>query len=545
MAAADSNDTPAILKKDESCPEDRYRYIPSLDGRIYSMSKDGELEELKHSARDLVDAGGPLKPHLKHLSDSFLVGEKHTKLFAVELATGNIETIDDFDKSKTTETSSSKVYIGRSEYKSRAIRADNGSLAWSLKVGEYFIHSHHSQCPNIGSYVNEPDEKYPTFESESSRRIVARDRDTGEVLWTWDLPSVIVSMYGLTRTGSIFHQASVAGPSKRVLSPPKAASQAMTMHSRVTDVIIQNFGDQLYILPSAVDTEEYNDLLPRRPLHVSTAGLFVTWRFVGLVACLVFAFAGIIAILCYRRGKRRIVADSDIPFEIGRRVRDAYLTLRGRKPTKIIESPGAKYVSNSAVLFKSGSGVGSDRCRSESYPTFQRSVSLGAFTDHREAPLKRERFRSDLRSFESDTRTSPTGVEEVEEDTPQGQFWASKSSGIADSEEDSWGDLPVHSEGSSVSSCAPSPMVLPYVSAFRFSKEFEEVNVLGKGGFGKVFSARNLLDGRKYAIKRIGLCTTSQKVTLQKVLREVKVLALLDHPNIVRYYQVGLLEVVG
>ncbi|OWZ13754.1 PEK protein kinase [Phytophthora megakarya] len=87
-------------------------------------------------------------------------------------------------------------------------------------------------------------------------------------------------------------------------------------------------------------------------------------------------------------------------------------------------------------------------------------------------------------------------------------------------------------------------VLFPFVCQSRFVNEFEELSAIGKGGFGQVMLAENRLDGRKYAIKRVGLSLKNQtSKTLQKFLREVKILALLDHPNIVRYYQAWLEKV--
>uniref|UniRef100_K3WXV5 non-specific serine/threonine protein kinase n=1 Tax=Globisporangium ultimum (strain ATCC 200006 / CBS 805.95 / DAOM BR144) TaxID=431595 RepID=K3WXV5_GLOUD len=87
-------------------------------------------------------------------------------------------------------------------------------------------------------------------------------------------------------------------------------------------------------------------------------------------------------------------------------------------------------------------------------------------------------------------------------------------------------------------------VLFPFVCQSRFANEFEEISAIGKGGFGQVILAENRLDGRKYAIKRVGLHLKNQtSKVLQKFLREVKILALLDHPNIVRYYQAWLEKV--
>lgn len=70
---------------------------------------------------------------------------------------------------------------------------------------------------------------------------------------------------------------------------------------------------------------------------------------------------------------------------------------------------------------------------------------------------------------------------------------------------------------------------------FRYCTDFEQVACLGKGGFGVVYQARNRLDVCDYAIKRITLHNSQR--SREKVGREVKALAKLEHPGIVRYYQ--------
>uniref|UniRef100_F7DNB6 Eukaryotic translation initiation factor 2-alpha kinase 1 n=1 Tax=Xenopus tropicalis TaxID=8364 RepID=F7DNB6_XENTR len=69
----------------------------------------------------------------------------------------------------------------------------------------------------------------------------------------------------------------------------------------------------------------------------------------------------------------------------------------------------------------------------------------------------------------------------------------------------------------------------------RYLNEFDEIAQLGKGGYGKVYKVRNKLDGQFYAIKKILIKKVSRR-DCRKVLREVKVLAGLQHPNIVGYH---------
>ena len=68
----------------------------------------------------------------------------------------------------------------------------------------------------------------------------------------------------------------------------------------------------------------------------------------------------------------------------------------------------------------------------------------------------------------------------------------------------------------------------------RYQQDFEELQLLGRGGFGSVYLTVNKLDKVQYAVKKINILLS--KVNLvYKILREVTVLAKLNHPNIVSY----------
>ncbi|CAB3370825.1 Hypothetical predicted protein [Cloeon dipterum] len=66
----------------------------------------------------------------------------------------------------------------------------------------------------------------------------------------------------------------------------------------------------------------------------------------------------------------------------------------------------------------------------------------------------------------------------------------------------------------------------------RLLKEFTDFEFLGSGGFAKVFAVKNELDGQKYAVKK----SVFKNHNVAKMLQEVKVLAKLNNPNIVKYY---------
>ncbi|KGG50091.1 hypothetical protein DI09_8p300 [Mitosporidium daphniae] len=78
-----------------------------------------------------------------------------------------------------------------------------------------------------------------------------------------------------------------------------------------------------------------------------------------------------------------------------------------------------------------------------------------------------------------------------------------------------------------------------YPSHSRYYSDFEELEFLGKGGFGEVVKVRNKLDNRFYAIKRIKLKSFNQNLN-KKLLREVLAISRLHHENIIWRYLIGL-----
>lgn len=92
------------------------------------------------------------------------------------------------------------------------------------------------------------------------------------------------------------------------------------------------------------------------------------------------------------------------------------------------------------------------------------------------------------------------------------------------------------SSGISVDSSSSTLSFLPSNESFvsRYLTDFHPVHCLGKGGYGIVFEAKNKIDDCHYAIKRIPL--PNRQEHRERVMREVKALAKLDHQNIVRYF---------
>ncbi|KAG7364188.1 serine/threonine protein kinase [Nitzschia inconspicua] len=76
------------------------------------------------------------------------------------------------------------------------------------------------------------------------------------------------------------------------------------------------------------------------------------------------------------------------------------------------------------------------------------------------------------------------------------------------------------------------------LSLSRYQREFQQISLLNRGGFGSVFHVVRKMDGCDYAMKLITFDSVGySNENIQKVVREVQCLAKVsEHPNIVRYY---------
>eukprot|EP00835_Amoeboradix_gromovi_P003312 NODE_214_length_14327_cov_0.392325.p1 type:complete len:1407 gc:universal NODE_214_length_14327_cov_0.392325:9716-5496(-) len=82
-----------------------------------------------------------------------------------------------------------------------------------------------------------------------------------------------------------------------------------------------------------------------------------------------------------------------------------------------------------------------------------------------------------------------------------------------------------------ISPNTPSTFV-PHSS--RYIKDFEEIALIGSGGFGTVHKVLNKLDGKYYAIKKIKLYKNHS--SYKQITREIRSLSQIDSPRCVRYF---------
>jgi len=81
------------------------------------------------------------------------------------------------------------------------------------------------------------------------------------------------------------------------------------------------------------------------------------------------------------------------------------------------------------------------------------------------------------------------------------------------------------------------------VPPLKLAGRYEIIEVLGQGGMGLVYRARDVLIRRDVALKT--LRDIPQSASLQLFYKECDVLASMSHPNIVEIFDVGEFEEAG
>ncbi len=87
-----------------------------------------------------------------------------------------------------------------------------------------------------------------------------------------------------------------------------------------------------------------------------------------------------------------------------------------------------------------------------------------------------------------------------------------------------------------------SPKTGPLRIGDVFLGRYHILDVMGRGGFGCVYRARNEFMGREFALKVLDDRQRSSKEAIQRGRQEAVILGQLDHPNIVRVYDADVTQ---
>jgi serine/threonine-protein kinase len=93
-----------------------------------------------------------------------------------------------------------------------------------------------------------------------------------------------------------------------------------------------------------------------------------------------------------------------------------------------------------------------------------------------------------------------------------------------------------------VTHCASDGAALHYAPGTVLARKYEILSVLGSGGMGVVYRARHTLLNQERALKFLLTAGPGARQRVQGLIDEVRVMLLLDHPHIVRVYDVEYVD---
>ena len=272
-----------------------------------------------------------------------------------------------------------------------------------------------------------------------------------------------------------------------------------------------------------------------RPLPTNTGGVFLSWPLVVAISTLLVGSVGAAYIL-YGQKKRKWLSAPSNDQDTG--VNGGSSSSRSRAPS----------ISQDGTLGGSDSNLGEKMAFSRS--SLSMKLPRHALNRSCSAPIISGEHADTGESFSGENLLSGTIPNEEESPNRRASTPAevTQATGISPSFLVKHQSAPVESPIALQQGGVGMIDGIPLIRYSRYQSEFKELEPLGRGGFGSVFRVVNVLDSREYAVKKVSIRssdlhspgTEAFSQELHRVLREVKFLALLDHPNIVRYYTAWL-----
>lgn len=557
--------------------------VPGLDGHIYYTSAEGddEIQVLPMTMEQVLDHPVQTCDDSDPKNCGIVTGTKVTRLYAISPSTGRLEWTEEHGPLEHEQQSDDVVLLQRQDYIVRQISALTGEEVWNVTMGHVSALDFDDASPREmlpGRVVND-DETTPTEPhhmmmpriafGEDGLTVMAVEESSNQILWRRQLKTIIASVYGTVGSNGgwvsltvmdhnklslspqqqqdsatplmlpdassspsafdynrpkqrdaylerLWHEIAAtskrkAGPSSMVIyQPPQWEKQsqelsrliyktATTTPSSTTCTSESSRDGTCYDTTTLLLESDTITATMEEPtiLQLSAQGLFLTYKTVvsGVVLTLLVLSIGLRFL--YQQKKKQWMAEQRKTFL------SMELLKKEMSPSPQAHSEHFRYPGSIAMRDL--------LVRSSSLPVFGNTPNDTLI--HNSDILKNKSHHGKLELVR--TSTAPTMTAAPDASTTQATSAEVSSAGNIDG--------------------------IPLVTYSRYKSEFRELAPLGKGGFGTVFRCENALDGREYAIKKVWIPMGEEFTQrLRRVLREVKILALLDHPNIVRYYTAWL-----
>ena len=577
------------------------RIVPGLDGRLYVSLEDQEgiLQPLEITVVDVLQT--PVKTCSSGGTNCGIVtATKSTSLFALDALTGILVWKQSKNGSTTIEVTNderevtSTVLLQREDVLVQQLSTDSGKSVWNATLGT--VQALEFGEGNSGSEGTLPSRSrgayLPSGSLSDSRQLLMRDYIRGlelpsvifgsdgtslmavteskegdvHILWTREFPTVVASVFGLQdRTwkpltvlelpvsadgGTQENDRLIGGePSTRSLTlyRPSMLQQLFSHWSKPMSFLDRLADDWFFATgqqhPHArrqhhhswrpLEISSHHLMVPRKhtlapllphddlmilpqlalpPPHAS--GIYLTWPLLFGICLAAVGLAGLMFRFLYLHKKskwRQSVQEMAIGGFLGMEVTKQDIPLDEKLPenSPLKRSRSLPDVTAATIVEQASTSIATRRLRSESLQISHTPDGRLVYDKHMLAGI-----------HEGETSTTGANTSNIQTTTKAQEQQTQGVDFLVDG--------------------------IPLIRYNRYDSEFTEVVALGKGGFGTVFRCKNVLDGREYAIKKVSLKYKENlpleefRQRLQRTLREVKSLALLDHPNIVRYYTAWL-----
>ncbi|XP_072042264.1 eukaryotic translation initiation factor 2-alpha kinase 3-like [Amphiura filiformis] len=514
-------------------PEGKFKVVPSLDGGLFKWN-DEEVEPVPFSADTLLSSS------FKIYDDLVMVGGKESITYGINAKTGKTryacssEGCNTFlqDDSEDMDEEEDIVVIQRNQQTVRAVEQRTGAEKWNFSVGQHeisFLVGEAKECKSTDPIEDEDEDHTCITEDQEGKiedpmmkvfmspgAVVALSRDgTHTVLWKQDFSCAIANAWIIR--GGIVEQMDIFASSLPALTstqPPGSPSLPEPV------MYLDMYQNQLYVQTTKVvrDALDYNAMLETANSQGDDHALVipkVKWRPYYSTP------SRTPIMIAHDRGDSdeedlgsgAMALYNQYPFDTGYYPQYLYLdqtpkewedVMRNARTKKTIGVDGNKSGDDLVYLDLLTMSIWNWWKEILSISMFI-AISMQLFWHFVKKSTKPERGES----MSSETNTGD--VDEV--------------AGVAAEE------MP-----------ATIKQVERAPSSFksRYLTDFEHQECLGKGGFGIVFQAKNKVDENSYAVKRITL--PNREEAREKVLREARALARLDHSGIVRYFNSWLEE---
>mmetsp|Transcript_25743 Transcript_25743/g.66301 ORF Transcript_25743/g.66301 Transcript_25743/m.66301 type:complete len:970 (-) Transcript_25743:613-3522(-) len=573
---------PVVSTSASSSEPGQDKIVPTLDGSLFFEDEDGRLMAFPFTVLDVTSSPTPFhfceKSEGGHGPCSLLTGERTWAIFALDVEQGTVRWVHSEGNTVDIENSTRSrsvqhwerpaqrgepVLLQRDRFVIRAIDAHSGVEAWNVSLSHFAAVGR--TAPGVQAGARQiGDQSAPPLPllrwgDDTNQVLQAFHPDTGEDLWQRSMPSEVVGIFGADATrgwlelpvpeAPVGHGRCIAAGSDPSL-PSSGCELQLAEEARVPQLhwsYSAGCGFGLFrgrslvelqrqiqhaightvglggrsnppeLLPPAEDFQaivDDSDSLPnssdgleiginRTRDMVTNEGLFLTW---ATITAVVLGVVLLVVTVFLWRPVRECQSTPASP-EVGPLQQSSAPSLGCRAPEHL--DLGRPDRSPSSPPCRRGTEDSSEGARQRSSSASGGSRSPPKRPD---PPGQRKRM---------------TPAAECPPDKPNRRRAVSESSS------------PQHERVISTPVADETDAIIRQAAVCdRYRTEFEEAEMLGSGGFGRVFRCHKKIEEIDYAVKQIPLSSDLQyRPTMRRMLREVKVLARLDHHNIVRYFQ--------